>query len=69
MNKIVFGITTYNSLDFLYKNLKVLLNEISKLHKYNKKIIVSSNGEQNFKNIPIIIDQLKEIFDTIEIQR
>lgn len=68
MNKIVFGITTYNSLDFLYENLEVLFNEISKLHKYNKKIIVSSNGNQNFKNIPVIIDQLKEMFDTIEIE-
>jgi len=39
MNKIVFGITTYNSLDFLYENLEVLFNEISKLHKYNKKTL------------------------------
>ncbi len=68
MNKIIFGITTYNSMDFLYDNLKVLLKEICKLDKYNKKVIISSNGEQNFQDVHKVINQLKETFEIIEIK-
>lgn len=68
MNKIIFGITTYDSIDFLYKNMKILLAEISKLDMYTKKIIISSNGEQNYKKVPEIINQLKNMYNTIEIE-
>lgn len=68
MNKIIFGITTYNSIDYALDNLSIIINEIVKTPYNNKDIYISSNGMQNYYKIEKIVNELKKMYSCANIK-